>query len=467
MPDFRRAAFACVLCFLFFVPVMLVAQTTPLSPPSEAENFAEDIWNEVLEERLFPPADATQDQDVFARFSIPALRNSLWNVSVYEAAGRKIADFALAEQTALGLQAIALVLIAGALQSRRRKRKNAAQQPDRPVPAWFDRPISVSLLAAIALTPLVYVEVPESIVYLCGLIALAPAARILAPQLHQKFRRLLLAFAAIIALDLFRRICFADSTLDLIFPFEMICAALAIVVIRTNRGGIRLAVWYGQIRLWLASAFLIAAAADLAGFQDPARYAGTGLLFATATVPALIAVVRTLHDTLLYILDFKAAGWGLIRQRRLALQKSTLTLLRKAAILGWLLIVLAAFQLLGLFVRVLEAILTYNISLGSFAFSPGDLAAFVIIFWASLRIARVLRTLLADAAKTRLDMDRGSTYALVTVAEYIVITLGFVFGITAAGFDLTRLAIIAGALGVGIGLGLQDIVKNFVSGLVL
>ena len=58
-------------------------------------------------------------------------------------------------------------------------------------------------------------------------------------------------------------------------------------------------------------------------------------------------------------------------------------------------------------------------------------------------------------------------YAVSTLAHYTVLVLGFLMAVLALGVDLNRFALLAGAFGVGIGFGLQNIVNNFVSGLVL
>ena len=58
-------------------------------------------------------------------------------------------------------------------------------------------------------------------------------------------------------------------------------------------------------------------------------------------------------------------------------------------------------------------------------------------------------------------------YAISTMLHYVLLVAGFVVAIAALGFDLTKFTILAGALGVGLGFGLQTIVNNFVSGLIL
>ena len=67
----------------------------------------------------------------------------------------------------------------------------------------------------------------------------------------------------------------------------------------------------------------------------------------------------------------------------------------------------------------------------------------------------------------RLTLPRGVPAAISTGAHYVILVAGFLIAIGAAGFDLGKFTLLAGALGVGIGFGLQNVVNNFVSGLIL
>ena len=67
----------------------------------------------------------------------------------------------------------------------------------------------------------------------------------------------------------------------------------------------------------------------------------------------------------------------------------------------------------------------------------------------------------------RLTLPRGVPGAISQLAHYAILAFGLLFAFAAAGIDLSRLALLVGALGVGIGFGLQNIVNNFVSGLIL
>jgi small-conductance mechanosensitive channel len=64
-------------------------------------------------------------------------------------------------------------------------------------------------------------------------------------------------------------------------------------------------------------------------------------------------------------------------------------------------------------------------------------------------------------------MDRGHQYAFVRASGYAIFPLGLIIGLDTTGLDLRSLLVLGGALGVGIGFGLQNIVANFVAGIVI
>lgn len=108
-----------------------------------------------------------------------------------------------------------------------------------------------------------------------------------------------------------------------------------------------------------------------------------------------------------------------------------------------------------------------SFKVGSVQIAPVDISIGIALFLVVVTITKRIQTLLAQRWLPRSGIEPGLGQSIVAVTGYGGFALGFLIAVSTAGINLSNFAVVAGALSVGIGFGLQNIVNNFVSGLIL
>jgi potassium efflux system protein len=138
-----------------------------------------------------------------------------------------------------------------------------------------------------------------------------------------------------------------------------------------------------------------------------------------------------------------------------------------AAWVLWIVAVLDSGGQLAPVLSGLESLAASTLPIPGAEVELGNLLGSGLLLYFTFLLSRLIRFILAEEIFPRLDLPKGSPYAISALTHYTVLTLGFVLAANALGLGLNRFTLLAGAFGVGIGFGLQTIVNNFVSGIIL
>ena len=208
---------------------------------------------------------------------------------------------------------------------------------------------------------------------------------------------------------------------------------------------------------------------SLTGFDALANYLVTSLVKSVVVLGLAVIVHGVARDTITLALTGRGAGAEggplpdddtRLRFWLVAATDTALALVVAAALLmSW---GLAWADLRGWLADAAD-----GVHIGSFRFSITDLLFAAIVFAALLVATRWLQRILEIRVFPQTRLDAGMRNSLKTTVGYAGLLIAVAAGISTAGIDLSNLAIIAGALSVGIGFGLQNVVNNFVSGLIL
>ncbi|HMQ02680.1 MAG TPA: mechanosensitive ion channel [Pyrinomonadaceae bacterium] len=119
-------------------------------------------------------------------------------------------------------------------------------------------------------------------------------------------------------------------------------------------------------------------------------------------------------------------------------------------------------------VNNVSELLNYTLfSLGNAQITPLTIAYLFIFSGVLIYLSAKLKNFLVGKLLQRTKLDVGARQAIGTVTRYLVLFVGFLVILQTVGIDLTTLNVIAGAVGIGIGFGLQNIANNFISGLII
>jgi small-conductance mechanosensitive channel len=311
-----------------------------------------------------------------------------------------------------------------------------------------------------------------------GLLVLVPALRIVRRLASPAIAPAVYALAAFFVVDRAREVCSAVPVLEQrVFLLEMVAGIVFLALaVRSQRfltddetvtalAGRRGVVWvlWGQL-----SVFGVAVVASALGYMRLARLLGGEVLASSYIALVLYAGVRVGQGLLVYLLRaWPVRDLFMVQHHGALLQRRGSQALRGLAVGTWAYFTLDA---LGLMSRIWSAgivVLEARYVRGSFSLSLGDVAVFVLTIGAAFAVASVVRFVLQEDVYPRIWLPRGVSYAVSTLIRYGIILAGFVVAILVLGVNLDRVTLVAGALGVGIGIGLQNAVANFVAGLIL
>jgi len=228
------------------------------------------------------------------------------------------------------------------------------------------------------------------------------------------------------------------------------------------RHAVRFGGWVG------IAALLVSAIANVAGNVSLAEMLTVAILDIGYVGLVLYAGVTVLASVLRLLLARRAfSRFSIVTQHAGPLLHGFTRLLRLAALVAWIIVILNEFRIFRPIEQTVRSMLTHELRFGQISVTLGGVLLFAFSVWLAFWVAKTVRVVLHDDVLPNMSLPRGVANSVSSLTYYAVVFLGLFVALAAAGFEVGQLAIVIGALGVGIGLGLQSVVNNFVSGLIL
>jgi small-conductance mechanosensitive channel len=334
-------------------------------------------------------------------------------------------------------------------------------------------PFSTASLLAIVAARLILYDAPRGVWIILGILALIPIVVVLRSLID---RHLFPLVNALVVFYLVAQLRVLTASIPALSRFILLLEMV---------GGLIFLIWFVRARrrsgprttsnntARIASSIAVAGfgaiiVTNSLGYVALAHYLSVGILSAAYFAVTLYAAARILEGLVLFALRSRPlTSLGMVQHHHTLLHRRITRLIKVAAIVTWLLLSLSAFSLREPVITRTMALLNADIGAPWVHISLGAIVAFALTVWITLFLSRFLRFFLKEEVYDRFHLARGPAYAVSTLVHYVVLLVGFYIAIAALGADMTKFAILAGAVGVGAGFGLQNIFNNFFSGLIL
>jgi len=336
----------------------------------------------------------------------------------------------------------------------------------------FDAPIAAALVAALALAHPIFRDPPHLLSALFGSLLLIPLMILVRRLVEPSLAPLVWALAVFYLAD---RIQEAVAVLPVIPRFVLLGEALAAILcaiwllclshvrVQTHR---RLWCWVRLGARFGLGAFIFAAAANVLGYVQLASFITHGILGSAYAAILFYTAVRIATGLVDFALSIPPLSFSLVvRRHRALIEGRCATIFFVAAVLGWVWFTLAQVDLAKPLVAALDTLLTQQLRFGPV--SAATLIEFAITIWVAFLVSRLVQFLLAEEVYPRLHLSAGMPFAISTMLHYAILLAGFYLAAAALVGDMTKFTILAGAFSVGVGFGLQNVINNFVSGLIV
>ena len=361
----------------------------------------------------------------------------------------------------------------GALKVRRRLDRGAGANIPETAAQIFAFPFSIALLVALIGTIFYSASASSDIVFVICILYLIPVLRLLSPLLQFRLRTLLWALGAFYLLEtvyllirfspLIRREFHALIVLGALTCFGWLARPSRLRELSISRRSLRILKSGIGLGLVLLTCSL---AANILGFVSLAQVTGMTALLGAFAMTALFCAARVLMLLLSAALRTTWAQAAL-ESRAEAVERWAWRILTLGSFYLWFSILSRLLTIHDSMMRVASDALSYPIGFQRVHITLGSVLSFLFILFAGYALSNVITFALRKFLLSRFPLQRGLPFAVSKVTYYVLLVLFFLAALTNAGFELNKFTVVTGALGVGVGFGLQSVVNNFVSGLIL
>ena len=394
------------------------------------------------------------------------------------AASRWISISTFARENRAAIVVLVVLLIISLIGAWRLHKATCDRQPTDQMEAnahrilchWFALGLLLPMTVAYALAP----RAPVTLLGLLIMVSFYPILIILPPLLKRRFRPLLYAFAAIYAVwwSLSWTGLPSAPRRELEFGLSLLLFGVFVYLVLPFRKVEEPVVGWRRVLLWgvrfTVAAWGVSLVAGLLGYMKLAHYLALACLYSSFVAICVFTVWQVL--SLLLTLGLRsplAERVALVRVHRAGIERWVPRALKMIGALIWLRGTAALLGVTEGANAALDRVLNFSITGGTGGATLGGILGLFVILVTGYGIATAVRFLLREEVLRRFHLSRGLPELISSIIYYLLMVIFTLEAMNAGGIELNKFTVLTGAFGVGIGFGLQNIINNFVSGLIL
>ncbi|RLD65685.1 MAG: hypothetical protein DRI95_08080, partial [Bacteroidetes bacterium] len=335
--------------------------------------------------------------------------------------------------------------------------------------------IASTLLLGLIITTWLYPDIPTSVRELMVLLLLIPSAFLIPVLAKGRVKQFLFIILFIFFINeilfFYQAKLFFSRIALLVENAIMIWVIYKIIISQKRTKSLLLGKWWIWI-IKLSKLFLLLLIAsvfsNLFGFMNLAVLLNKTVVSALLFAIVLSLFVIVVNSAVIILLKSKVLQQSkIIFKYSLFIELKIFLIVQITAFFLWLRAILISIGFLTNVYNWLIELIYHEWEVGPISFSIIGILGFFTLLIATYIVAKAIKMFLEEEIFSRVTLPRGVPGAITMLTGYFIVGTGILLALSVAGIDLSKFSLMAGALGVGIGFGLQNVVYNFISGLIL
>ncbi|MBT3881562.1 MAG: mechanosensitive ion channel [Candidatus Scalindua sp.] len=362
--------------------------------------------------------------------------------------------------------------------SLRNRRKRLFEETDKDLKAsafFISCPFSTALLISVFFGAMIHINRPTAFGELITLLVLFPILRLVPGIFSSELKKPIYFLTGLCFLNITGSIV-GDYILVqrlLVFLISILIIPIVAWWLRPNsqiykiksRLAFRLTIIFSSLVLFISLVSLVTNLIGISYLGYVLTYGMMNILYNTFGIYVIALVLEGF--VVLLIRRRGAQSLHIVKSFSKKMERRIILFIHLYAIFFWLRMIFSTFGVSQYVWDWILQITEYSWTLGTIEIAVGAIFSFIIILIITIFMSRLVRTFLEVEIFTRLRLPRGVPGAISMLVRYAIIGIGSFLAISAIGIDLSRFGLLAGAMGVGLGFGLRNIIENFVSGLII